>query len=285
MKPRKLLSRLTFGKLGKAKPVVAVLPLTGVIGQIGPIRKGLSLATMAEPIERAFKLTNLVAVALAVNSPGGSPVQSALIYKRIRALAAEKEVPVIAFAEDIAASGGYWLACAGDEIFADESSLIGSIGVITAGFGFTGLIERIGVERRLYKSGEHKSLLDPFLDENPDDVARLRAIQVDVHEAFRALVRARRGDRLEAREEAVFNGDVWTGRRALEIGLIDGIGDVRSVMRERYGEDVKLELIEEEKGWLKRRLGLGAGARHRRGLAAELIAAAEERLYWGRYGL
>jgi signal peptide peptidase SppA len=285
MKPRKLLSRLTFGKFGKAKPVVAVLPLTGVIGQIGPIRKGLSLATMAEPIERAFKLTNLVAVVLSVNSPGGSPVQSALIYKRIRALAAKKEVPVITFAEDIAASGGYWLACAGDEIFADESSLIGSIGVITTGFGFTGLIERIGVERRLYKSGEHKSLLDPFLDENPDDVARLRAIQVDVHEAFRALVRARRGDRLKAREEAVFNGDVWTGRRALEIGLIDGIGDVRSVMRERYGEDVKLELIEEEKGWLKRRLGLGAVARHRHGPASELIAAAEERLYWGRYGL
>ncbi len=265
--------------------MVAVLPMTGVIGQIGPMRKGLSLAGMAETIERAFKLTNLEAVALTVNSPGGSPVQSALLYKRIRALAAEKEVPVIAFAEDIAASGGYWLACAGDEIFADESSLIGSIGVITAGFGLTGLIERIGVERRLYKSGERKSLLDPFLDEDPEDVARLRAIQHDVHEAFRALVRDRRGDKLKAPEEEVFSGDVWTGRRALEIGLIDGIGHVRSVMRERYGEDVKLELIEEEKGWLKRRLGLGAAARGRPGLAAELIAAAEERLYWGRYGL
>ncbi len=285
MKLRKLLSRLTFGKLGKSKPVVAVLPMTGVIGQIGPMRKGLSLAGMAETIERAFKLTNLEAVALTVNSPGGSPVQSALLYKRIRALAAEKEVPVITFAEDVAASGGYWLACAGDEIFADESSLIGSIGVITAGFGLTGLIERIGVERRLYKSGERKSLLDPFLDEDPEDVARLRAIQGDVHEAFRALVRDRRGDKLKAPEEEVFSGDVWTGRRALEIGLIDGIGHVRSVMRERYGEDVKLELIEEEKGWLKRRLGLGAAARGRPGLAAELIAAAEERLYWGRYGL
>ena len=285
MKPRKLLSRLTFGKLGKSKPVVAVLPMTGVIGQIGPLRKGLSLATLAEPIERAFKLTNLEAVVLAVNSPGGSPVQSALIHTRIRALAAEKDVPVITFAEDIAASGGYWLACAGDEIFADESSLIGSIGVITAGFGFTGLIERIGVERRLYKSGERKSLLDPFLDVDPDDVARLRAIQGDVHEAFRALVRARRGDKLKAPEETVFNGDVWTGRQALEIGLIDGIGDMRSVMRERYGEDVKLELIEEEKGWLKRRLGLGTSARARPGLAAELIAATEERLYWSRYGL
>jgi signal peptide peptidase SppA len=283
MKTRKLLSRLTFGKLGAAKPVVAVLAMTGVIGQVGPMRKGLSLATMAGPIERAFGLSNLKAVALAINSPGGSPVQSALIHKRIRALAAEKEVPVIAFAEDVAASGGYWLACAGDEIFADESSLIGSIGVVTAGFGLTGLIERIGVERRLYTSGERKSLLDPFLDEDPEDVARLRAIQSDVHEAFRALVRDRRGDRLKAPEAEVFNGDVWTGRRALEIGLIDGLGDVRSVMRARYGEDVKLELIEAEKGWLKRRLGLGARARP--GLGAELIAAAEERLYWGRYGL
>jgi serine protease SohB len=285
MKTRKLLSRLTFGKLGAPKPAVAVLPLTGVIGQVGPMRKGLSLATMAEPIERAFKIGNLKAVALTVNSPGGSPVQSALIHTRIRALAAEKDVPVITFAEDIAASGGYWLACAGDEIFADESSLIGSIGVITAGFGFTGLIERIGVERRLYKSGDSKSLLDPFLDEDPKDVARLRVIQEDVHEAFRALVRARRGDRLKAAEEAIFNGDVWTGRQALEIGLIDGIGDLRSVMRERYGEDVKLELIEEERGWLKRRLGLGARADKRPGLAAELIAATEERLYWSRYGL
>ena len=267
------------------RPVVGVLRFDGVIGRLGPLRRGLTLAGTEGAIERAFRLRRLKAVALAVNSPGGSPVQSALIAKRIRDLAAEKGVPIYAFAEDVAASGGYWLALAADEIYAAECSIIGSIGVVSGGFGFTGLIKRLGVERRVHTAGDKKAMLDSFQPQKPSDIKHLKSLLKDIHGNFEAMVRERRGNRLKGKKKELFSGAFWIGTRALEMGLIDGIGDVRSVMRERYGEDVKLELIEEEKGWLKRRLGLGAGARPRHGLAAELIAAAEERLYWGRYGL
>jgi signal peptide peptidase SppA len=218
-------------------------------------------------------------VALAVNSPGGSPVQSALIAKRIRALAAEKEVPVFAFCEDVAASGGYWLACAGDEIYADGSSIIGSIGVVSAGFGFPALLEKIGVERRVHTSGTKKAILDPFRPENPDDVEHLKELQEDIHSQFKDYVRARRGDRLAAGEDVLFTGEFWTGSRAVELGLVDAIGDLRGVMREKYGEKVRLQVVGERKSWLQKRFGLDAA------WADELVAAVETRLAWARYGL
>ncbi len=271
--------------VGEAPPVVAVLRLSGVIGNVGPARQGLSLAALAGPIERAFKLSRVKAVALCINSPGGSPVQSSLLARRIRALAEEKEVPVVAFTEDVAASGGYWLACAADEIFADESSIIGSIGVVYAGFGFTDLIKRIGVERRVYTAGEHKSMLDPFRPEQAEDVERLKALQRDVHESFKTLVRGRRGDRLKAATEELFTGEFWSGGKALEMGLIDGLGDLRSVMRERFGDKVQLRLVNPERGWLSRRLRLSASAPQPVDWLADAMSVLEERALWARFGL
>jgi len=282
-------------------PVVAVLRLGGIIGQLGPLRPGLTLGGLAAAIERAFSLRRLRAVALAINSPGGSAVQSALICKRIRALAEENEVPVFAFAEDVAGSGGYWLALAADEIFADESSIIGSVGVVFKSFGLADAIGRLGIERRVYTAGAKKSLLDPFTPEDPDDVARIKEIQGDVHETFKAMVRSRRQGKLKAEEEELFSGAFWSGRRALELGLIDGIGDLRTVMRERFGDEVRLRVVTPARPWLKRRFGPGLGPRHWDGaspagvpslgvaagaeLVAGIIAAIEERALWSRFGL
>ena len=271
-------------------PVVGVVRLHGVIGEFGPIRRGLTLSSVARNLDRAFSLDGVEAVALAINSPGGSPVQSALIHQRIRALAREKDVRVFAFAEDVAASGGYLLALAGDEIFADASSIVGSIGVISAGFGFPEAIARLGIERRVHTAGAKKGMLDPFRPEDPDDVARLEAIQGEIHETFSDLVRSRRGDRLTGDSgddagEDLFSGAFWTGRRAQELGLIDGLGDLRSVMRMRYGERVRLKLVGEERGWLRRRFMRGEGAGPAFEWAGGLIAAVEDRAWWSRYGL
>lgn len=260
-----------------AGPTVAVLRLTGVIGGHGLSRRGLTLAGLAPSIERAFKLRHLAAVALSVNSPGGSPVQSALIAGRIRALAEEKDIPVYAFCEDAAASGGYWLACAADEIYADGASIIGSIGVVSAGFGFPALLEKIGVERRVHTAGGRKAILDPFQPENPDDIDRLKEIQADIHEQFIDYVRARRGDRLDASDEVLFSGEFWTGRRAKALGLIDGIGDLRGVMRDKFGEKVRLRVVGGRRGWLERRIGLHA--------VDGLLEGVESRMHWWRFGL
>jgi len=267
-------------------PVVAVVPLRGVLGTTGGLRRGLSMAALAAPIERAFKMRHLKAVALAINSPGGSPVQSALICKRIRALAEEREIPVLAFTEDVAASGGYWIACAADEIYADDSSIIGSIGVVSAGFGFVDLIKRLGVERRVHTAGERKMMLDPFKDERAEDVKRLREIQTDIHDTFRDVVRDRRGNRLKGEEDDLFSGEFWTGRRALERGLIDGIGDARTVLRERFGERVRLRLVGPKKPFLRLPM-LRGGSRGdwTADLGNSLLAAVEDRLHWQRFGL
>ena len=272
-------------RLGRdRRPTVGVLRLDGVIASGSRFRAGLNLGSMAGQIERAFKLRNLKAVALAINSPGGSPVQSALISKRIRALSTEKKVPVVAFAEDVAASGGYWLACAGDEIFADESSIIGSIGVVYAGFGFQALLEKAGIERRMHTRGDKKAMLDPFAPEKPEDVTRLNALQKEIHESFKAHVRERRGDRLKGGARKLFSGEFWTGGQALKLGLIDGIGDLRSVMRERYGDKVQLKVIADRRGWLGRRLRSPFAAAGP-GWAEELIEALEAREHWSRFGL
>lgn len=286
---RRLLARLPIERFRHPPPVVAVLPLSGIIGRFGSFGRSLNLRSLAGSIERAFSLPDLAAVALSVNSPGGSPVQSSLIAGRIRALAAEKKVPVFAFAEDVAASGGYWLLCAGDELYADESSIVGSIGVVSAGFGFPELLKRLGVERRVYATSEHKAGLDPFRPESSDEVEHLRAVQNDIYEAFCRLVRARRGEKLKAAEADVFNGRFWSGRAALELGLIDGIGDLRTVMRERFGDKVRLRLVGERQTWWRRRLGLTLRRRPVEAEAAAvldgLIAAADERAAWSRYGL
>jgi signal peptide peptidase SppA len=283
---RFLLAKLPIERFRNPPAVVAVLRLSGVIAASGlPLRSGtLNLAGLAASIERAFTLKGAKAVALAINSPGGSPVQSALIQGRIRQRAAEKKLPVFAFAEDVAASGGYWLALAADEIFADQNSIVGSIGVISAGFGFADLIARFGIERRVHTTGERKSLLDPFKPERPEDVERLERLQKEMFDSFVALVRERRGAKLvEPDANGVFTGDIFTGRRAVELGLIDGTGDLRSVLRARFGETVKLKVVGESGGWLRRRLGLSRPAPA--DWAEGLLAAAESRALWARYGL
>jgi len=285
---RSLLRRLPIARYRNPPPVVAVLRLSGVIGLRG--RRGLSLAGKASAIERAFKLSGLAAVALAVNSPGGSPVQSALIFRRIRQLAEENNVPVIAFAEDVAASGGYWLALAGDEIFAEDASILGSIGVVSAGFGFGELLRRIGVNRRLYTSGERKAMLDPFLAEDPKGIERLTALQRDIHGSFKDVVRLRRGARLKGDDDTLFNGDIFTGRGALAHGLIDGIGDLRGTLRARFGDKVRLRVVDPEKRrfsfglpWLARSRGEFATSPGE--FIGDLLATVEERLIWSRFGL
>jgi serine protease SohB len=269
-------------------PVVPVVRLSGIIASSSLLgSRGLSIESVAPLLKRAFDTRGAKAVALTLNSPGGSPVQSALIHSRVRALAEEKEIPILAFAEDVAASGGYWLACAGDEIYANENSIVGSIGVVSAGFGFPDMLKRFGIERRVYTSGERKAILDPFRPENAEDIAHLRAIQGDIHDSFKALVRARRGKRLKGAEKDLFSGAFWTGRKALELGLIDGIGDLRTVARDRFGDKVRLKVIEPSRGWLRRRIGLSApGLAPDAGVWAEqLIAAVEERFLWNRFGL
>ena len=271
-------------------PLVPVLRFSGAIGVVTPLRPGLLLSTSAQAIEKAFSMRGAKAVAIQINSPGGSPVQSMLIYKRIRALAAEKDLKVYVFAEDVAASGGYLLALAGDEIYADPSSIVGSIGVITATFGVNELINRIGVQRRVYTAGASKDTLDPFLPEKEEDVERIKALQSDVHETFIDLVKARRGARIENAGVDLFTGEFWSGKRALELGLIDGLSDVRTKMREIYGEEVRLKLVMPSTSWFRRRRsvfaegdGFGFGFSPG-GFAADLISAIEARALWSRFG-
>ncbi|GAH87614.1 unnamed protein product, partial [marine sediment metagenome] len=231
--------KLLPARLRGDRPVVPVVRLGGVIGAVTPLRQGLTLSGIARTLERAFATKNAKAVALVINSPGGSPVQSRQIYLRIRQLAAEKKLPVLAFVEDVAASGGYMIACAADEILVDPSSILGSIGVVGGSFGFEQLIKKIGVERRLYTAGEHKATLDPFLPENPEDVARLKAIQREIHAVFIALVKDSRGSRLSGADDYLFTGEYWAGGRAVELGLADAIGDLRTTLRTRFGDKVQ----------------------------------------------
>jgi signal peptide peptidase SppA len=284
------MKQLIPAKFRRDVPVVPVVRLSGVIGAVTPLRPGLTLAGIAKTLERAFATRHAKAVALVINSPGGSPVQSRQIYLRIRQLAEEKKLPVLVFVEDVAASGGYMIACAGDEIFCDPSSILGSIGVVGGSFGFQELIKRIGVERRLYTAGEHKAMLDPFLPEDPGDVARLKALQRQIHDIFIALVKDSRGARLSQTED-LFTGEYWAGETSVSLGLADGIGDIRSTLRARYGEKVLTPVIAPASGMLSGLLGRrspGAGA-----LAAmdgigslpdDLISALETRAIWAKFG-
>jgi signal peptide peptidase SppA len=275
----------------RGRAVVPVVRLSGVIGAVTPLRQGMTLSGVAKMLERAFSMKNAKAVALLINSPGGSPVQSRQIYLRIRQLAAEKKLPVLVFVEDVAASGGYMIACAGDEIFCDPSSILGSIGVVGGSFGMTELIKKVGIERRLYTAGSHKAMLDPFLPENPDDVERLKSIQREIHAIFIALVKDSRGARLKGAEDELFTGEYWAGETSVSLGLADGIGDLRSTLRARYGEKVQIPLIAPSSGMLAGLLGRrspGASALTALdgvpGLPEELISALETRAIWARYG-
>ena len=278
------LGRLPIRRFRDPAPIVTVLRLHGVIGRVGPAGAGLTLEKLEKAIDRAFAARRLKTVALLVNSPGGSPVQSALIAGRIRQLAAEKDIPVVAFTEDVAASGGYWLSCAADEIFADANSIIGSIGVVSSGFGFPRILERLGIERRVHTAGKRKAMLDPFRAEAPEDIVRLKSIQVDMHDSFKNYVRERRGEKLAAPDSELFEGDIWTGSQALSLGLVDGLGDLRTVMRKQFGERVKLRTMNPPSGgFLRRRFGPGSARDEERISAA--ISVFEDWAHWKRFGL
>jgi serine protease SohB len=270
--------------------VVPVVRLAGVIGFSTPLRPGLTISSVARSLERAFAWRNAKAVALVINSPGGSAVQSHLIFSRIRQLAEERARPVLGFIEDVGASGGYMIACATDEIICDPSSIVGSIGVVGGSFGFHHLIERLGIERRLYTSGVRKAMLDPFLPEKPDDVARIKGIQTEIHESFIALVRSRRGPALRGSDSDLFSGEYWAGGKAVELGLADRVGDLRSTLRARFGDNVLMPLVASERSWFGRpKPGIGASLigdlTAGYGLADEVISAVEARAWWARYGL
>ena len=274
-----------FRRLFAKPPVVPVIRLTGPIGMATPLNPGINLANSADVIERAFEEKKAKAVAVVINSPGGSPVQSMLIFKRLRALAEENDKKIYVFAEDVAASGGYFIALAGDEIYADPSSIIGSIGVIASGFGFDQAIEKLGIDRRVYTAGEKKMTLDPFKPENPEDVARIKDLQKDIHETFKNVVLSRREEKLKS--EDLFTGEFWTGVKAKELGLIDGLGDVRSKMIEEFGSEVELKLVKPKKGLFGRsqqqavELLLGGQP----GFTDQALSTLEARALWARYGL
>jgi len=272
----------------KARPVVPVIRLQGMIAASSGLRRGLNMASLAPIIDKAFDAKNIAAVALVINSPGGSPVQSALIYDRIRLLARKKNVPVLSFVEDVAASGGYWLACAGDEIYVNGASVVGSIGVVSAGFGFDEAIGRIGVSRRVYTSGTRKGMLDPFQPEQEDDIAHLRELQKDIHDQFIAMVKHRRGTKLKEGEELLFSGAFWTGRKGIALGLADREGELRQVLEERFGKRVDLRLMQPKRGLF----GMSSGqpgvsvSGHLADAGVEAVQhAIAEKLERSRYGL
>ena len=269
------------------KTIIPVVRLSGVIAAAGsPLRRGINFETVEPLLKKAFTMSRAKAVVLVINSPGGSPVQSALIGTRIRQLSDQHQLPVLAFCEDVAASGGYWLAAAANEIYANSASIIGSIGVVSAGFGFSEAIAKLGIERRVYTSGKSKSMLDPFSAEKTEDVAHLKALQAEIHEQFISYVESRRGSKLDADKDMLFSGAFWTGDRALALGLVDHIGDMHSVLRARFGEKLHMANITP-----KKRILSFTGAQSRfaadisTGLASSMIETAEDRSHWARFGL
>ena len=270
--------------IGRGGPLIPVVRLQGVVAA-DPRPGRLNIAGVAPLLKRAFAIKSAPAVAIIVTSPGGSPVQSRLISKRIRDLADEHKKPVLVFVEDAAASGGYFIAVAGDEIIADPSSIVGSVGVIFAGFGFVEAIDKLGIERRVHTAGKNKSTLDPFLPEKTEDVERIKALELDVHKVFIDWVKERRAGLLKASDDDMFTGEFWSGRRGLELGLVDGIGDLRATLRERYGEDVRLKVIEPKRPLFSLpRIGIGSRA-DIGGMVGDVVTAIEDRVIWSRLGL
>ena len=263
----------------KKKKVIPHVRLTGVIGSAGRFNKGIDLAGQRDILKKAFSLKKITHVAISINSPGGSPVQSHLIYSYIRQLAEKNKVKVIIFAEDVAASGGYLIACAGDEIYANASSIIGSIGVIYSSFGFTELIKKIGVQRRVHTAGKNKSTLDPFLEEKQEDIERLKNIQLDLHKEFIQVVEKSRGSKLKKSETELFSGEFWSGSKAKDLGLIDGTGDLDQILKEKFGENVIIKKFEKSKGWLSKKLSSSNEN------IDQLANILDEKSIWQRYGL
>ena len=263
----------------KKKKIVSHIRLTGVIGNVGKFRQGIEYSGQEETIKKAFSVKKASAVAITINSPGGSPVQSHLIYKFIREQAKKNKKKVIVFAEDVAASGGYLIACSGDEIYANSSSIIGSIGVISASFGFKNLIEKIGVQRRVYTAGKNKSTLDPFLDEKEEDIERLKNNQLELHQDFIDVVEESRGTKLNKTSGIeLFSGEFWTGKKAKELGLIDGLGNSDQILKEKFGDEIEIKKFGKTKGWLAKKLSSSED------YADKLIGILEERSIWQRYG-
>ena len=263
----------------KKKRIVSHIKLNGVIGNAGKFKQGIDFSGQEELIKKAFSLKKSICVAISINSPGGSPVQSHMIYNFIRNQAKKRKKKVIFFAEDVAASGGYLISCAGDEIYANSSSIIGSIGVIYSSFGFTELIKKVGIERRVHTAGKNKSTLDPFLDEKSEDVERLKRIQLDLHEDFINVVENSRGSKLQKKDIELFSGEFWSGKKAKELGLIDGIGDAIQILKEKYGEDVVIKKFEKPKSWLSNKLSSSNDK------LDQLANIFDERSIWQKYGL
>ena len=263
----------------KKNKIIPHIKLVGVIGNVGKFKQGIDFSGQEEIILKAFTLKKAPCVAITINSPGGSPVQSHLIYKFIRHQAKKNKKKIIVFAEDVAASGGYLIACAGDEIYANSSSIIGSIGVIYSSFGFTELIKKIGVERRIHTAGKNKSTLDPFLDEKKEDIERLKNIQLDLHADFIEVVEQSRGSKLKKSEVELFSGEFWSGRKAKDLGLIDGVGDANQILREKFGEDVVIKKFEKSKSWLSKKL---SSSNDHVDQVANML---EEKSIWQKYGL
>jgi len=265
----------------KKKTVVPHVRLTGVIGSAGRFKQGMDLAGQKDILKKAFSLKKISHVAISINSPGGSPVQSHLIYSYIRELADKKKVKVLIFAEDVAASGGYLISCAGDEIYANSSSIIGSIGVISASFGFKDLIQKIGVERRVYTAGKNKSTLDPFVEEKEEDVKRLKNIQLELHDDFIKVVETSRGSKLKDPEKNnIFTGEFWTGKTALTLGLVDGIGNADQVLKEKFGDKVVIKKFEKQKGFIAKKLSSSI-----QDPVDSLVNTLEEKSMWQKFGL
>jgi serine protease SohB len=284
-----LLRRLLPKRFRKEETVIPVVRLSGTIMAGGsPFRPALNLASVGQALDKAFSMKAAPAVAIVVNSPGGSPVQSRMIYNRIRDLAVEKDKKVLVFVEDVAASGGYMIALAGDEIIADPTSIVGSIGVVSGGFGFPELLKKIGVERRVYTAGSNKAILDPFQPEKEKDIEYLKSLQLEIHTIFINMVRERRAGRIKAEDDTVFSGLFWTGVRGLELGLIDGLGDMRQELKKRFGDKTKLELVASGRSLFGKKAA-SISLPGLDGIAANLVSglaeAAEEKALWGRYGL
>ena len=263
----------------KKKKLISHIKLSGVIGNVGKFKQGIDFSGQEEIIAKAFSVKKALCVAITINSPGGSPVQSHMIYNFIRYQAKKNKKKVIIFAEDVAASGGYLIACAGDEIYSNSSSIIGSIGVIYSSFGFTELIKRIGVERRVHTAGKNKSTLDPFLEEKEEDIERLKKIKLELHQDFIDVVENSRGPKLQKNETELFSGEFWSGQTAKKLGLIDGIGDTTQILKEKYGDDVTIKKFEKSKSWLSKKLSSSNDQ------LDQLSNILEERSIWQRYGL
>ena len=263
----------------KKKKIIPHIRLNGVIGNVGKFKQGIDFSGQEELISKAFSVKKALCVAITINSPGGSPVQSHMIYNYIRYQAKKHKKKVIVFAEDVAASGGYLIACAGDEIYSNSSSIIGSIGVIYSSFGFTELIKKVGVERRVHTAGKNKSTLDPFLEEKDEDIKRLKKIQLDLHQDFIDVVENSRGSKLQKNEIELFSGEFWSGQKAKQLGLIDGIGDLNQILKEKYGDDIVIKKFEKSKSWLSKKLSSSNDK------LEQLVNVLDERSIWQRYGL